>query len=278
MEPTITSFDDKTRSPGFPLPRLAVVSAIAALVLFYVATPDGFLTKMDMVGYAVCHRIAARSFVIAGRPLPLCARCSGTFIGALVGFFGQAAVLRRRRASEFPPPLVLVVLISFTLLWGADGFNSYMTLIGGPHVYEPRNWLRLTTGALQGLTMSAFVYPVLNFTLWRKPTTERTIRNLGELGVLLLLEAGMVALVLTQHRFLLYPLAILGASGVLALLTSVNSMLVLMILRRENIANTWRGSIVPLLTGLTLSLIEIGAIDAVRYALTGTLQGVLSLH
>jgi uncharacterized membrane protein len=278
MEPTITSSGEKARSPGFPLPRLAIVSAIAALVLFYVATPDGILTKMDMVGYAVCHRIAARSFVIAGRPLPLCARCSGTFIGALVGFFGQAAVLRRRRAAEFPPPLVLVVLVSFTLLWGADGLNSYMTLIGGPHVYEPRNWLRLTTGALQGLTMSALVYPVLNFTLWREPTTERTIRSLGELGVLLLLEAGMVALVLTQHRFLLYPLAILGTLGVLTLLTSVNSMLVLMILRRENIADTWRDSIAPLLTGLTLSLIQIGAIDAVRYTLTGTLQGIPSLH
>ena len=174
-------------------------------------------------------------------------------------------------------PLVLAA-IGFTLLWGADGFNSYMTLIGGPHVYEPRNWLRLTTGALQGLTMSALVYPVFSFTLWREPTTERTIRNLGELGVLFLLEAGMVALVLTQHQFLLYPLAILGTLGVLTLLTSVNSMLALMILRRENIADTWRGSIAPLLTGLTLSLIEIGAIDAVRYALTGTLQGVPPLR
>jgi hypothetical protein len=88
----------------------------------------------------------------------------------------------------------------------------------------------------------------------------------------------MVALVLTQNRFLLYPLAILGTLGVLTLLTSVNSMLALMILRRENIADTWRDSVAPLLTGLTLSLIEIGAIDAVRYALTGTLQGVPPLH
>jgi uncharacterized membrane protein len=278
MEPTTLLSGAKARSPGFPLPRLAIVSAIAALVLFTVATPDGLLTKMDMVGYAVCHRIAARSFVIAGRQLPLCARCTGTFIGALVGFFGQAAVLRRRRAAEFPPLLVLAVLVSFTLLWGADGLNSYMVLIGGPHVYEPRNWLRLTTGALQGLTMSALVYPVFNFTLWREPTTERNIRNLGELGGLLLLEAGMVALVLTQHRFLLYPLAILGTLGVLTLLTSVNSMLALMILRRENIADTWRDSIAPLLTGLTLSLIQIGAIDVVRYTLTGTLQGIPPLH
>ena len=265
--------NESHRQP-FPLPWLVVALAAATLMTFLVATPGGLLNKMDMFGYAVCHRITARSFVIAGRQLPLCARCSGTFIGALVGFFGQAVVLRRRRAAEFPSPLVLTILIGFTLLWAADGLNSYMTLINGPHIYEPRNWLRLTTGTLQGLTMSAFVYPVLNFTLWRDPVPERTIRNLGELGALLLLEAGLVGLVLTEWDFLLYPLTLLSVVGVLALLSCVNGMLVLMITRRENMVDTWRASIIPLLAGLTLSLIQIGVIDIIRYTLTGTLEGI----
>ena len=271
---TSTAPQSKSRGQTFPLPWLVVTLAIAAWVTFLVAAPGGLLDKTDLVGYAVCHRIAARPFVIAGRQLPLCARCSGTFIGALVGFFGQAVVLRRRRAAEFPAPHIIVILIGFTLLWAADGLNSYMTLINGPHVYEPQNWLRLSTGALQGLTMSAFVYPVFNFTLWREPVPERSIRNLRELGVLLLLEAGLVGLVLTEWDFLLYPLALLGAAGVLALLTCVNGMLVLMIIRRENVVDTWRAGIVPLLAGLTLSLIQVGIIDLIRYALTGTLEGI----
>ncbi len=263
----------KSRARSFPLPWLVVLLAIVTLVTFVVATPGGLLSEADMVGYAVCHRIAERSFVIAGQQLPLCARCTGTFIGALVGFFGQAVVLRRRRAAEFPAPFVLAVLIGFSLLWATDGLNSYMTLIHGPHVYEPRNWLRLTTGALQGLTMSALVYPVFNFTLWRNPTSERTIRNLRELGVLILLQVGLIGLVLTEWDFLLYPLALLSAAGVLTLLTCINSMLVLMLIRRENMVNTWRGSIIPLLAGLTLSIIQVGAIDLIRYVLTGTLEG-----
>ena len=263
----------KSHIRAFPLPWLVIALAIATLVTFIVATPGGLLSEMDMVGYAVCHRIKERSFVIAGRQLPLCARCTGTFIGALVGFFGQAVVLRRRRAAEFPSPFVLAILIGFTLLWATDGLNSYMTLINAPHVYEPRNWLRLTTGALQGLTMSALVYPVLNFTLWRNPVPERTIRNLRELGILILLQVGLIGLVLTEWDFLLYPLALLSAVGVLTLLTCINSMLVLMITRRENVVDTWRGSIIPLLAGLTLSLIQIGVIDLIRYALTGTLEG-----
>jgi len=231
-----------------------------------------------MVGYAVCHRIPSHSFFFAGRQLPLCARCTGTFIGALTGLLGQALVLRRRHASEFPPPLVLVILAGFTLSWAGDGLNSYLNLIGGPYLYEPRNWLRLTTGALNGLMMSALVYPVFNFTLWRNPALERNIRSLRDLGVLVLIQAGLVGLVLTGWPILLYPLALSSALGVLFLLTLVNSMLVLMLVRRENVVETWREAAIPLLAGFTVALVQIGAIDWVRYALTGTLSGMPPLR
>ncbi len=269
----------KPRGPDFPLPWLVVVLAVTAFAAFLIVTPGGLLTKADMVGCAVCGRITSHSFTIAGRQLPLCARCTGTFLGALTGLFGQAVVLRRRRAAEFPPPLIIVILVGFMLLWAADGLNSYLTLFpNGPRLYEPQNWLRLTTGALNGLAMSALVYPVFNFTLWRRPVPERAIRNLRDLSVLLLLEAGQVGLVLTQWSFLLYPLALLSALSVLTLLTSVNSMLVLMIVRRENVVGTCREAVVPLLAGFTVSLIQVGVIDVVRYALISTLEGIPPLQ
>jgi len=65
-----------------------------------------------------------------------------------------------------------------------------------------------------------------------------------------------------------------SALAVLTLLTSVNSMLVVMIVRRENVVDTWSQAIVPLLAGFTVSLVQIGVIDVVRYALTGTLSGI----
>jgi uncharacterized membrane protein len=275
---TPTSPPPEKPRPPFPLAWLIVLLAATALLAFFIVAPDGLLAKADMVGYAVCHRIESHSFAIAGRQLPLCARCSGTFIGALAGFLGQAVVLRRRRTAEFPPTLIIAILASFMLLWAADGLNSYLALVNGPHLYEPRNWLRLSTGALNGLTMSALVYPVFSFTLWRRSASEPAIRGLRDLGVLLLLEASVVGLVLTRWSFLLYPLALLSALGVLALLTSVNSMLVLMIVRRENVVDTWREALIPLLAGFTVSLIQVGAIDVVRYALTGTLTGIPPLQ
>ena len=270
-----SSSSKEPRGPGFPVSWLVAVLAVTAVAAFVAITPDGVLTKADMVAYAVCHRISSHSFTIAGRQLPLCARCSGTFLGALTGFLGQAVVLRRRRAAEFPPAYILAILVGFMVVWAADGLNSYMTLFpDGPHLYEPQNWLRLTTGALNGLMMSALVYPVFNFTLWRQPVPEPAVRNLRDLGVLMLLEAGLVGLVLAQWPFLLYPLALLSALGVLTLLTSVNSMLVLIIVRRENVVDTWRQAVVPLLAGLTVSMIQISVIGVVRYALTGTLEGL----
>jgi uncharacterized membrane protein len=280
---------EKPRQRVSLIPGFVVAAAVAAFAIFLLVTPgemldytgDWFLAKTQMVGYAVCHQIVKHTFII-GRPLPLCARCTGTFIGALVGFFGQAVVLRRRRAVEFPPILVVVVLVTFTLLWAADGLNSLLateglntTIVAVFHVrnlYEPLQELRLATGALNGLTMSALVYPAFNATMWRKFLPERAVRGLRDLGLLVLLELGMVgvvlSLVLISLPWTIYPLAFLGALGVLTLLTSVNTMLVLIAVQRENTVGNWRAALIPLLAGFTVSLIQIAAISVVRYGFT----------
>ncbi len=274
MTSPVSPSSHDSQEPVFPLPGLILFLAASALITFVLVTPAGLLNKADIVGYAVCHRGAAHSFSIAGCQLPLCARCTGTFLGALIGLLGQGVVLNRRRSAEFPPNLITALLIGFTLLWAGDGVNSYMAIFpNGFQLYESSNWLRLVTGALNGLTMSAFIYPIFNITLWRHMTQKPAIRGLRDLIVLLLLEAGMVGLVLARWDFLLYPLALLSALGVLALLTSVNSVLVVMMVRRDNRVDGWREALIPLLAGFTLSMIQIGAIDLIRYAVTGTLEG-----
>ncbi len=244
------------------------------LGVYLALTPAGLLAKMDIVGYAVCHRIPSHSFSVAGRQLPLCARCTGTFVGALTGLFGQAVVLRRRRDSDLPPVPIMVLLVGFILAMGADGLNSYLGMVlGTPLLYEPRQWLRIVTGALNGLALSGLLYPILNLSLWERPSPEAAIRGLRDLGVLLLLEGGMVALVLTRWSLLLYPLALLSAAGVLAMLTVINSVLIMMAAGWENRYRRLREAAVPLLLGFTLALIQVGLIGLLRYGVTGTLEG-----
>jgi uncharacterized membrane protein len=270
--------EGRLRETGSRFQWLIAILLALTLGAFLIATPSGLLSKADMVGYAVCHQIASHSFVIAGHQLPLCARCTGTFLGALVGLFGQAAVLRRRRAAAFPPTSILVILLGFTVLWMADGLNSYLALVGGLHLYEPRNALRLTTGSLNGLTMSALIYPVFNISFWRCPANEPAFRSLIDLGAVLAMEAVLIGLVLARRGFLLYPLALLSAGGVLTLLTSVNTVIALILWRRENSVGNWREGIIPISIGLVLSLIQIGLIDVLRYWVTGTLEGIPPLQ
>lgn len=248
---------------------------ITGLVLgaYLALTPGGLLTKADMVAYAVCHRIPSHSFFVAGRQLPLCARCSGTFLGALTGLFGQAFVLGRRRHSDLPPAVVAVFLFLFFAAWGADGLNSYMNMIGLPHLYIPQHWLRTTTGALTGLSISALLFPIYNLSVWERPSPDPAIQSLRDLGILVLMEIGLVLLILSRWTPLLYPLALLSGAGVLTMLTVVNSVLAMMALRWENRYRSLHQALPPLLLGFSLALIQVGAIDLLRYLMTGTLDG-----
>jgi uncharacterized membrane protein len=253
---------------------LAVAVALTVLVSWLLSTPPGLLGKADALGYAVCHRIDGRSFHLGDRQFPLCARCTGMYLGALLGMAGML-VMGRGRAGGMPTRRVMVVLVGFMALMGIDGLNSYATLFPGlPHLYEPQNWLRLVTGMGNGLTLAALVLPVLNQTLWQDWQARPVLANFRELAGLVVSAAVAVALVLSDNVVVLYPLALLSAVGLLALVVVLNTSILLIALRRENHAQRWTGALLPLLAGVTLAIIEIGAIDAVRFAIFGTWGGM----
>ena len=80
---------------------LAIVSVGLLLIGWLLNTPPGLLGKADAIGYAVCHRIDLRSFHLGDRQLPLCARCTGMYLGALLALMFQFFTGRRR--SGAPP-------------------------------------------------------------------------------------------------------------------------------------------------------------------------------
>jgi uncharacterized membrane protein len=249
-----------------------IVAGLALLVLtaWLLNTPEGLLGKADAIGYAVCHRIDLRSFHLGSRQLPLCARCTGTYLGAVLGIAALAG-WGRSRSGGFPSRALLVVLLGFIAGMGFDGINSYLTLFPGlPHLYQPQNWLRLTTGTFNGLALGMLIYPAFNQTLWKDWDGRRGLR---ELGWLALAALGVNTLVLGENPLVLYPLALLSAGGVLLMLTLVNTTILLMLGRWENRAGRWREALLPLVAGLTLTLIEIGAVDALRFAVFRTWGG-----
>lgn len=254
-------------SPRIRLTAVAVALSALVITLFIVLPPFTLLGKADVVGYAVCHRIPERSFELGDRHFPLCARCTGTFLGTLLGLV--AALLRRRRASRLPPVTVLGELVFFMGLWAFDGLNSYLTLLpGAPHLYEPQNWLRMTTGMLNGLALILMVLPIVNFTLWQEATSESVIKNLWELLAILPVAALLIWVLVAGVKPLLYPLALISSLGVVIMLTLINTILATVVLGREGSARSAKEALVPICVGLGLALVEIIAIALLRAYLT----------
>ena len=80
-------------------------------------------------------------------------------------------------------------------------------------------------------------------------------------------------LVISENWLFLYLLALVSAMGVVVLLTLVYTMIFLMLLRKENQYERLIQMWTPLAAGFLMTLLQVIALDAVRYWLTGTWSG-----
>jgi uncharacterized membrane protein len=255
------------------------IAAIIAFSAWMYISPEGALGKLDAIGYAVCHRIDARSFHIGDRQLPLCARCTGEFYAAGIALIFQVFVSGKR--SKLPSRGIIAVLVLFFLAFGIDGSNSYLYLLkqtsGGaldqiPNLYIPNNVLRLFTGSGMGIALAAVLYPIVNQSLWRE-TDDRPALEWKPFGILIALIILLNLLVLTDSPIVLYPIAYLSALGTLSLLVLVFTILWIIIMKQDNTFDNIRQLWLPFASGLTLALLMILSIDLLRLQFTGTWSG-----
>jgi uncharacterized membrane protein len=252
--------------------RWALIAfAIVLTFTWLVLTPRGLLGKADAVGYAVCHQIEERSFHIDARPFPLCARCTGLFLGALLGLAYQFA---QGRKGRMPPLWASLLFGLLALSWLLDGINSFTMLVPTlPSVYRTENWTRLVTGTGMGLALAALLLPAFYQTMFRTWQEQSAFRSWRQVLGLLLAAGALVLLILQEMAWVLYPLAILGAVSVVLLLTLVYSMALVLLFKRDNMYASFRQLLLPLVGGFVLAMLQIGAINLVRYLLTGTWSG-----
>ncbi len=257
------------------------LAALAAVIAWFVIAPVGALGKMDAIGYAVCHRIDARSLQINDRQLPLCVRCTGEFYTAGLALAFQAFVSGRK--SKLPSRGILAVLFAFFVAFGVDGSNSYLYLLkqtgGGtgplaqiPNLYTPNHILRLFTGSGMGIALAAMLYPVINQTLW-KELDDRPALDWKKFGILTAGILFLSLLILTDNPLVLYPIAYISALGTLSLLVLVFSLLWIILMKQDNTFEHPRQLWLAFASGLTLALLLILGIDLARLSFTGTWSG-----
>jgi uncharacterized membrane protein len=239
--------------------RLLVAVAILVIASFFLFPPFTVLDKTGTIGYAVCHQIPDRTFHADGTPLPLCARCTGIYLGIVIGLGGMM-VLRRQYALDIPPMRILLPLLIFILAMLFDGLNSLLISVPWfPALYPPQNWLRLMTGTFGGIAISTIAYPVFSVSLWHvsRQRSEAVIETSAELLGFLLIGCAFIILVLWQNPLLLLPLSILSSLGVVAALGMIGTIIVLILSRREASARAWQDGVIPIVMGLAIAFLLI---------------------
>ena len=257
--------------------KIFLVILIGVLLLAWLlATPPGLLGKSDAIAYAVCHRISSHTFYFGDRPISLCARCSGQYLGFLWGFGLQAIVGKKK--SGFPSRLAAGGMILLAVFYVLDGVNSLFTLYPGLEdwsLYQPQNTLRLFSGLGMGLAISGLYYPLMGQTIWRDFLLESSLAEPKEWLAWLGGGIGLGLLVLSGNPLLLYPLILLSTGGLMILLTLLYTVIWILLKRRENSFRDWEELGWWILAGFGTALFQIALIDAIRYLSTGTWSGFL---
>jgi uncharacterized membrane protein len=265
-----------TEHPGLVKILKILLLAFSGALFFswLIFTPSGLLGKADAIAYAVCHRIAARSFYIGDRQMPLCARCTGMYLGAMVGLLYQ---MRLGRRGGMPSTKIAIVLGFFFVAFGIDGVNSYLHFFpNAPSLYEPQNWLRLVTGTGLGIGMACVLLPVFNQTVWKDWSSERLLSSWRHFGAILAIAALLDLAVLTENPLFDYPLALLGPITVVVLLAMIYTIVWLMLAKRENSFLRFKELSWAFYGGVTTAILQIAIMDYARFLLTGTWSGFFS--
>jgi hypothetical protein len=166
------------------------------------------------------------------------------------------------------------MFVVFGIAIAVDGVNSYIQLF--PDVsgaYLPHNALRLVTGMGAGIAMIHVVLPVFNGLVWTRPDSRRILDGLRDLLVVLAVAAVVVALVLSEVPALLVVLGLTSAAAVVMILTLIGTVIFVSVNRQDRFASRLYDLAIPLLAGLTVAIIQIGLINILRFALTGTWDG-----
>jgi uncharacterized membrane protein len=253
---------------------LVLVLAVIAIAIWLVFTPHGLDGKVRAAGYAVCHQLESHTIDFQGRLLPLCARCTGMYLGTLVSL---VMLQKRRHAAGTPFKSLQVVLVLFLVAFIVDGVTSALGFFSSiPQLYPPNNWLRLITGLMMGMVIANLLIVLWHQTWWKQSSALPALTSWVHFGIIFAANSLVGALVWLPVSFLYYPVAILSTLTIIILLSMIYCLIWIIIFKKENTFDSYGEGLRFLLAGLTTAVIQIGLLDLLRYSLTGTWQGFSS--
>ncbi|MGD8717924.1 MAG: DUF2085 domain-containing protein [Candidatus Zixiibacteriota bacterium] len=164
---------------------------------------------LHFFGYAVCHCLPNRTLTLGGEYLPVCARCTGIYVGIAVTY---VFLISRRgfRVNALPKLPVAMAIVALLLPMAVDGVSSYLGL------RETTNTLRFLTGLSAGSALPIFAFPLLSAELIVDKNDKEIVRPFGRVWdypIWLGSVAAAGALVMSGWSWLYYPISILTVLG-----------------------------------------------------------------
>ncbi len=258
---------------GGPWRWLLLFLVLAVLVGFF-AVPAPLPRKLLLAMGGVCGLRPAHSYFVGGVQLPLEARMTGIYGGALLTFVVLVAV-RRLGARRLASPLVIAILALFFMSMAFDGANSTFAELGLPHLYMPTNLIRLLTGLLSGIVIAPFLLWLVGVVATpREPAVPRAVvRSPWELIVPLAVNAIFAALVLDGRAVFYYPIALVSTVGIVGVLTIVALLVILAISGLAGRVTQVRQLVAPGALALLVAFGILAATATARWTFIASLAG-----
>lgn len=222
-----------------------------------------FLSDLShAIGFGLCHQLPERSFIFGGVQLPVCARCTGIYMGFTVALIVLLVLYRgaQRTGLKSWPFIALAVLCVVAI--AVDGLSSYLGY------RATTNFIRLCTGVAFGVVLGSVAYTTVVDSLSAKRSGDAIVRSVKEVAA----WAGslVVAVLLVYGLALFGPFASVISAVTIALTFSV------VIGALVGLAGRWSRSvarpqdaIAPLLIGLAFAAVLILALAAFRWSTGG---------
>lgn len=200
------------------------------------------------IGRSVCHQLPERSLLAGSMFLPLCARCTGIYLG----FFICSIYLffKKRLTGDKPISLFVVSVIAAGFLpLMFDGLTSYLGL------RESNNFIRIATGVLAGYGLPA-LFALAN---------DRPLISIKELPIVFFI-ATLASLSVYNALINVYIASAILSAGVFSLFYQVIKTVVSAIFKNLDLRKAVFVSVIlAAVTVAALSVINASLRDAFNY-------------
>lgn len=243
--------------------RYAFFGLLGTLVLALLFTPGIPLDqKMILTLQGVCSQ--EHNIVLGGLQLPMCARCSGIYISAVMTFL-YTLMMGRGHAGRMPSWSINATLLLFVAIMAVDGINSTLETLGLPTAYMPRNDLRTLTGIGVGMGIGVAMLVMFNLALRGDVDQElRVLPNWREFALLLVVNVLIVVAIFGNLELLAWPLAAIVFVGVVGVLFAVNLLFASMFLGYDGNVTRFDQLVKPATIALIATVVMLAALSSLR--------------